>query len=63
MANRRITDLQELAGNALEDIDLFTVVHINEVDPALKNKKITVSGTKVYYNVYYLPRTGGTISG
>ena len=63
MANRRISDLPELAGSDLAEVDLFTVVHVNEVDPALKNKKLTVSGTKVYLNVYYLPRTGGTISG
>jgi cytoskeletal protein CcmA (bactofilin family) len=29
----------------------------------IKNKKLTISGTKAYLNVYYLPRTGGTISG
>ena len=63
MANRRISDLQEIAGIDLAEQDLFTVVHVFEVDPALKNKKITLSGTKTYLNLYYLPRTGGTVSG
>jgi hypothetical protein len=63
MANRRISDLQELAGIDVAEQDLFTIVHVFEVDPALKNKKITISGTKEYLNLYYLPRTGGTISG
>ena len=63
MANRRISDLQELAGIDVAEQDLFTIVHVFEVDPALKNKKITISGTKEYLNIYYLPRTGGTISG
>ena len=63
MANRRISELQELAGLDLADQDLFTVVHVNEVDPTLKNRKLTISGTKKYLDTYYLPRTGGTISG
>ena len=63
MTNRRISDLQEIAGVDLAEQDLFTVVHVNEVDPNLKNKKLTISGTKAYLNKYYLTATGGTISG
>jgi hypothetical protein len=63
VANRRISELQEIAGLALAEADLLTVVQVAEVDPAIKNKKLTISGTKAYLNVYYLPRTGGTISG
>ena len=63
MANRRITELQEQAGLDLAETDLLTVVHVAEADPAIKNKKLTISGTKAYLNVYYLPRTGGTVSG
>ena len=63
MANRRITELQDIAGTALAEDDLFTVVHVGEVDPTLKNRKLTLSGTKQYLDIYYLPRTGGTVSG
>ena len=52
MANRRISELQELAGIDLADQDLLTVVHVFEVDPTLKNRKLTVSGTKEYLNLY-----------
>ena len=48
--------------NLAED-DLLTVVNVSEPDPGLKNKKLTISGTKAYLNIHYLPRTGGTISG
>jgi hypothetical protein len=63
VANRRISDLPEIAGSELAEEDLFTVVHVFEVDPALKNKKLTVAGTKQYFDLYYFPRTGGIISG
>ena len=63
MANRRISELQELAGLDIAEQDLLTVVHVFEVDPTLKNRKLTISGTKEYLNQYYLPRTGGTVSG
>jgi hypothetical protein len=63
VANRRISELQEIAGIDLADADLFTVVRTGEVDPSIKNKKLTVSGTKAYLNIFYLPRTGGTVSG
>ena len=55
MANRRISELQELAGLDLADQDLLTVVHVFEVDPTLKNRKLTVSGTRTYLNQHYLP--------
>ena len=63
MANRRISELQEIAGLNLADADLLTVVQTAEVDPAIKNKKLTISGTKAYLNVYYLSNTGGTVAG
>ena len=40
MANRRISELQEQAGLQLDEDDLLTVVHVAEVDPAIKNKKL-----------------------
>ena len=63
MANRRISELQEQAGLLLADEDLFTLVRVSEPDPALKNKKLTISGTRAYLNIHYLPKTGGTVSG
>ena len=63
MANRRISELQEQAGLLLADDDLLTVVRVSEPDPALKNKKLTISGTRSYLNIHYLPKTGGTVSG
>jgi len=42
MANRRISELPLLDGTLVAEQDLFTVVHVFEVDPTLKNKKITV---------------------
>ena len=60
MANRRISELQEQAGLLLADEDLFTLVRVSEPDPALKNKKLTISGTRAYLNIHYLPKTGGT---
>ena len=43
MANRRISELPLLDGTQVAEQDLFTVVHVFEVDPTLKNKKITVT--------------------
>ena len=44
MANRRISELQEQAGLQLDEDDLLTVVHVAEADPAIRNKKLTISG-------------------
>jgi hypothetical protein len=63
VANRRITELQEIAGTSLAADDLFTVVRVGEVDPTLKNRKLTISGTKQYFNLYYLSLAGGVVSG
>ena len=55
VANRRISELQEQAGLQLAEDDLLTVVNVSEPDPGLKNKKLTISGTKAYLNIHYLP--------
>jgi hypothetical protein len=54
MANRRISELPLIEGDLVAEEDLFTLVHVYEVDPSLKNKRITVSGLKNYLNNYYL---------
>ena len=62
MANRRISELPAISAVDIQDADLFTIVHVSEVDPGLKNKKFTVSEHKAYLNGYYLQITGGTIA-
>jgi len=63
VANRRISDLQELAPIDVAEEDLFNVVHVAEVDPSLKNKKLTASGLGVYLQTKFVTTTGDTISG
>ena len=63
MANRRITDLPAISSASINDDDLLMVVDIAEVDPGLKNKKLTFTDTKQYFNGYYLQLTGGTVAG
>lgn len=48
MANRRITELSPISGSELQGPDLLTLVHVIEVDPTLKNKKITLDEFKEY---------------
>ena len=63
MANRKITDLPALGPEQIVDADLLTIVDVGEVDPGLKNKKLTINSTKQYFNGYYYSVTGGTLSG
>lgn len=63
MANRRVTELPAILSSNIDDDDLLMVVDVAEVDPGLKNKKLTFAATKQYFNSYYLQITGGTIAG
>ena len=63
MANRRISQLPILTGSEVAEEDLLTMVHVFEVDPTLKNKKITIAAFKNYLDLYYSPRSGATFSG
>ena len=60
MANRKITQFPAIQGNAITSGDLFTLVAVDEVNPTLKNKKITstefISG---YLAEYFVLREGG----
>ena len=60
MANRKITQFPAIQGNAIASGDLFTLVAVDEVNPTLKNKKITstqfISG---YLAEYFVLREGG----
>ena len=53
MANRRISEFPNIAGLDVAEQDLLNIVHIFEVDPTLRNKKITFTELKEYLNLYY----------
>lgn len=53
MANRRITEFPSINGAEIVDDDLLTLVHVFEIDPVLRNKKITFTQFKAYLNSYY----------
>jgi len=61
--NRRISEFPEIAGTTIDEPDLLTLVHVFEVDPVLRNKRITFSGFKDYLNQYYTPSSGGVFNG
>ena len=61
--NRRISEFPEIAGTTIDEPDLLTLVHVFEVDPVLRNKKITLSGFKDYLNQYYVSNSGGVFNG
>ena len=63
MANRRITEFPSINGVDIDEQDLLTLVHVFEIDPALRNKKITFTQFKNYLNLYYAPASGATFSG
>lgn len=63
MANRRITELPSILGGDLQEQDLLTLVKVFEVDPTLKNKKISLEEFNNYLETKYLPYTGGVITG
>ena len=63
MANRRITEFPAIAANEIVDQDVMTLVHVFEVDPSLRNKKITFSQFRDYLDLYYAPGSGALISG
>ena len=51
MANRRITEFPALNGADINEQDLLTLVHVFEVDPTLRNKKITFTQFKEYLDI------------
>jgi hypothetical protein len=63
VANRRITEFPAINGLDINEQDLLTLVHVFEVDPTLRNKKITFEQFKDYLNVYYTSTSGATFSG
>jgi hypothetical protein len=63
VANRKISEFIDIPGAGIDEEDLLTLVHLAEVDPALRNKKITFTEFKNYLNAYYPNGAGGTFSG
>ncbi len=60
MANRKVSEFPAITGDAVDEEDLLTLVHVFEVDPVLRNKKITFTQFKEYLNQYYASTTGTT---
>lgn len=63
MSNRRISEFPSINGTQIDEQDLLTLVHVFEVDPTLRNKKITFTQFRQYLDQYYANITGETISG
>ena len=63
MSNRRISEFSTINGLDVAEQDLLTLVHVFEVDPVLRNKKITFTEFKNYLDQYYPNEAGGTFSG
>jgi hypothetical protein len=63
VANRRISEFPSIQGVDIDEQDLLTLVHVFEVDPVLRNKKITFTEFKTYLDLYYPNASGGTFSG
>jgi filamentous hemagglutinin len=54
VANRRITQFPVIQPGDINDQDVLTLVHVFEVDPALRNKKFTFEQLRQYLDVYYV---------
>ena len=54
MPNRRITQFPPVTAGQIVDQDLLTTVSVFEIDPALRNKKITFTEFREYLDTYYV---------
>ena len=63
MASRRISEFPSISAPEIVDQDLLTLVHVFEVDPALRNKKITFTEFREYLNLYYPNTSLGGFTG
>mgnify|MGYP003131925264 CR=1 FL=1 len=54
MPNRKITQFEAIAAAEINDADLLTLVSVFEVDPALRNKKLTFTEFRNYLDQYYI---------
>ena len=63
MSNRRISEFSPINGVDIVEQDLLTLVHVLEVDPVLRNKKVTFTEFKNYLNQYYPNTSPGGFTG
>jgi hypothetical protein len=63
VANRRISEFPAISGIDIDNQDLLTLVHVFEVNPTLRNKKLTFTEFRSYLDQYYANTSGATISG
>jgi hypothetical protein len=63
VSNRRLSEFSSIAGSVIDEQDLLTLVHVFEVDPVLRNKKITFTEFKEYLNLYYPNTSSGGFTG
>jgi hypothetical protein len=63
VANRRISEFPALNGADIDEQDLLTLVHVFEVDPTLRNKKITFTQFRSYLDQYYAALDGVNLIG
>ena len=63
MANRRISEFPAINGTDIAEADLLTLVHVFEVDPVLRNKKITFNEFRNYLDQYYINLSGDVVLG
>ena len=63
MSNRRISEFPALNGADIDEQDLLTLVHVFEVDPTLRNKKITFTEFRSYLDQYYAALDGVSLLG
>lgn len=54
MPNRRITEFPVIQAGDINDKDVLTLVHVFEIDPALRNRKITFEDFRSYLDQYYI---------
>jgi hypothetical protein len=63
VSNRRISEFSSITGSTIDEQDFLTLVHVFEVDPVLRNKKITFIEFKEYLNLYYPNTSPGGFTG
>jgi hypothetical protein len=63
VSNRRISEFPSIIGADIAEQDLMTLVHVFEVDPVLRNKRITFTEFKNYLNQYYPNTSSGGFTG